>query len=363
LHINKELKDIINEKNEKFFQYYRTTDENNNLYGFGVKVQTYDDTYKKDLIRIEKKWNSLYLGYDESEYKSYTTKFHTNIVLDGFIQIYNTTGLQIYSKRSDERTNLRCDDGGVYFMDYDTPSSGDIFFQKGLRFKSEENLKIQKPYTNYQSNINNEITIPYGTDLTNLGTDMTNLEARLSTLESGSGSGSNNLITFRQSLIDHTTINSRNGDLFQAITTTTKYPTTIKTSIGEEVFPKTTNTLLTVYYSSYIKTFKITQRPLISYYCENDNAAIVISVDHYTGDPKLKVRINTSNGDRHKEFIVTPSESKVVIDLTAELAVARPNEEITSAKFSSELYDSPELFYQYCINTLNNIFISYTYED
>jgi hypothetical protein len=164
LHTDKKPKDIIREKNEKFFQYYRTTDENNNLSGFGVKVQTYDDTYKGDLIRIDKKNNLIKLGYDESEYKSYTTKFETNILLYGFIQIYNTTGLQISSKRSNERTTLRCDDGGVYFMDYDTPSSGDIFFPKGLRFKSEESLKIQKPYTSYQSGVNNEITIPYGID-------------------------------------------------------------------------------------------------------------------------------------------------------------------------------------------------------
>jgi hypothetical protein len=37
-------------------------------------------------------------------------------------------------------------------MDYcETPSSVDIVFPKGLQFKSDENLKIQKPYTLYQS--------------------------------------------------------------------------------------------------------------------------------------------------------------------------------------------------------------------
>jgi hypothetical protein len=46
----------------------------------------------------------------------------------------------------------------------------DIVFPIGLRFRFifNESLKIQKPYTNYQNGANNEITISYGTDLTNL---------------------------------------------------------------------------------------------------------------------------------------------------------------------------------------------------
>jgi hypothetical protein len=61
-------------------------------------------------------------------------------------------------------------------MDYDSLSWGDIFFPKGFRFKSEKSLKIQKPYTYSEMNLNSEITIPYGTDLTDL-------ERRLTTLE------------------------------------------------------------------------------------------------------------------------------------------------------------------------------------
>jgi hypothetical protein len=71
-----------------------------------------------------------------------------------------------------------------------------------------------------------------------------------------------------------------------------------------------------------MKTFSITLRPLISYYCENDVAAIIISVNSYTGDPQLFVRINTSNNDVHKQYIVSANEPKVVIDLTADLAAA-----------------------------------------
>jgi hypothetical protein len=48
---------------------------------------------------------------------------------------------------------------------------GDIFFPKVLRFKSNESLKIQKPYTYLGMNLNSEIRIPYGTDLVNLEVD------------------------------------------------------------------------------------------------------------------------------------------------------------------------------------------------
>jgi hypothetical protein len=69
-------------------------------------------------------------------------------------------------------------------MEYnDSPTDKDDVLPKGLRFKSDENLKIQKPNIPYQSSVNNEMTIPYGTDFTNL-------ENRLTTLESsGSSTG------------------------------------------------------------------------------------------------------------------------------------------------------------------------------
>jgi hypothetical protein len=317
-----------------------------------VKIQTYDDTYKGDLIRIDKKSNSLHLGYDESEYKSCTTKFRTSIVLDGFIQIHNTTGLNIYSKRNGERTNLRCDDGGVYFMDYDSPSSGDIFFQKGLRFKFEESLKIQKPYTSYQSGVNN-------------------LETRLTTLESGSGSGSNNLITYRQSIIDHAILNNPNNTLYQLTMNEIKIYTPIKTLVGENIYPKTTHTLLTAYYSSYIENNNLppstNRKPLLRYYCTNETyPVIVISVigTTYLGLPQLRIEIYNSNGDCHKEYILTANERKVVMDLTAELATVRPGKEIVSAQFALADFggDSNE-FYKHCVNILSNVFIFYTYED
>jgi hypothetical protein len=251
-------------------------------------------------------------------------------------------------------------------MDYDTPSSGDIFFQKGLRFKSEESLKIQKPYTSYQSDVNNEITIPYGTNLTNL-------ESRLTTLESGSGGGSsdNNKATFRQSLIDHTTMNNPNGNLFQTITSGQKYFTTMKTLVGDDIFPKTTNTLLTVYYTSYIKNNlpQVTNnqyKNLIQYYCTNEtNAAIKIAVINstYYTSPRFRITIFNSINAFYKDYIITPDESKIVIDLTADLAIAKPNKEIVYAQFVNEFEVDSNTYYYHCINILSNIFISYTYDE
>jgi hypothetical protein len=54
---------------------------------------------------------------------------------------------------------------------------------------------------------NKEVIIPYGIDLTNY-----------------------NKATFRQSIIDHTTMNNPNGNLFQTITSGEKYSTTMKNS-------------------------------------------------------------------------------------------------------------------------------------
>jgi hypothetical protein len=54
----------------------------------------------------------------------------------------------------------------------------------------------------------------------------------------------------------------------------------------------------------------------------------------------------------------------VVIDLTADLAVVRLWQEINSTIFTSSNYGGTvDTYYKDCINILNNIFISYTYDD
>jgi hypothetical protein len=223
---------------------------------------------------------------------------------------------------------------------------------------------------NIKKNENDKITITYGTDLTNLGTDMSNLETRLTTLESGSGS--NNLITFRQSIIDHTLIHDPNANLFLTITSGEKYSTKLKTLVGEDIYPKTTHTLLTAYYTSFIKTLPQTTnaqyKQLIRYYSTIDDTypAIYISAVNstYYTSPRLCIEIRKNDAAIHKSYIITPTTPKVVFDLTADLAEARPNEEIKDAEFASADYGGDsEIFYKHCVNILSNVFISYTYED
>jgi hypothetical protein len=202
------------------------------------------------------------------------------------------------------------------------------------------------------TNNNKEITIPYGTDLTNY-----------------------NKPTFFQSIINHTIINNPLNTLKEIITNNERFSTTIKTLVGEDIYPKTTHTLLTVYYTSYLKTLpQITdtvRKQLLYYYCTNENfRAIQISVINSTSytSPRMFIEIYHLNGYRYKEYIITVDERKVVIDLTADLAAARSeNEEeqkIVSAQFLLSTYGvDSETYSKDCINILSNFFFSYTYED
>jgi hypothetical protein len=150
-----------------------------------------------------------------------------------------------------------------------------------------------------------------------------------------------------------------------------KIYTPIKTLVGEEVFPKTTHTLLTVYYTSYIKTLPQTTdykyKELVRYNSTNDTyPAIKISAVNSTNyaSPQLYIEIRENNADIHKSYTITADTPKVVIDLTDELAAARPGEEIKDAEFAFADFggDSDE-FYLHSVNILSNVFISYTYED
>jgi hypothetical protein len=68
-----------------------------------------------------------------------------------------------------------------------------------------------------------KITIPYRTDLTNY-----------------------NKYTFHQSIIDNI------GNSYNTITDNQKYPAFIKILASYTIYPRTTNTIITLYYSSYI---------------------------------------------------------------------------------------------------------------
>jgi hypothetical protein len=80
---------------------------------------------------------------------------------------------------------------------------------------NENNLKFKNTT---EINFNKEITISYGTDLTNL-------ETRLTTLE--------NKATFRESSIDNATMNNLQINLYDKITSGQKFSTAIKTTVHE----------------------------------------------------------------------------------------------------------------------------------
>jgi hypothetical protein len=238
---------------------------------------------------------------------------------------------------------------------------------KSIDFSCTENeVKFKNTSSLNPTTKDKEITIPYGTDLTNLGTDITNLETRLTTLENGSVS--NNLITFHQSLIDNAILNNPNYGLNQLTMSEIKIYTPIKTLVGEDVFPKTTHTLLTAYYTSYIKTLPqiidYKYKGLVRYFSTDDTyPAIIISAVNstYYASPRLYIEIKKNNADIHKSYIITPITPKVAFDLTADLAACRSGQEIISAQFIPT--GNPDTFYQHCVNILGNVFISYTYED
>jgi hypothetical protein len=87
---------------------------------------------------------------------------------------------------------------------------------------------------------------------------------------------------------------------------------TMKTLVGNDIFPKTTNTMLTVYYTSYIKTdvpevTNNTRKQLLQFFCADDTyPAIVISVMNSTQThPQLHIAIYKSDNTNYKQYVVT----------------------------------------------------------
>jgi hypothetical protein len=182
-------------------------------------------------------------------------------------------------------------------------------------------------------NKDKEIIIPYDTDLTDY-----------------------NKTTFRKSIIDHTIMINPYLNLQNKIIGNQTYPTTLKTIVDNTTFPRTTNTLLTAYYSSYIDTvypqnssYNLNQ--LVRYFVNYNEimTAIVFSIINSTVvTPRLEIAILNPGGSPYKNYIITQSTPKVVIYLTADLAVARPGLKNVSAEFllSKNLTRCVDDFYQ-----------------
>jgi hypothetical protein len=118
--------------------------------------------------------------------------------------------------------------------------------------------------------------------------------------------------------------------------------------------------LLTAYYTSYITNLPTNSTiPLVYYYTNTFPTipAIAISVLNSTTTSQLSIYIVS------KQYVVTKNAPKVIIDLTADLAAARPGEEIISFHFKKNSERTADEFYQDCVNILGNVFISYSYKD
>jgi hypothetical protein len=129
--------------------------------------------------------------------------------------------------------------------------------------------------------------------------------------------------------------------------------------------------LLNVYYTSYINTNlpevrNTEDKLLLRYYYINETyPAIEISVINSTAvTPQIYTIIRNSSNIIIKTYTINQFKGKVVIDLTADLAIVRLNEKIVSTQFTpADFGGDPNEFYEHCVNILSNIFISYTYED
>jgi hypothetical protein len=259
----------------------------------GVVVFQKDSPYLNPLFYISKNTNQLNLG---------TCSGNKGTVYVG------GESLRLYAK---ENIKMFLDGSTKYNIDFS-------FTENEVKFK---NISSLNPTTK-----DKEITVPYGTDLTNY-----------------------NKTTFRQSLIEKFIVNNPNYGLDQLTVSDIKIYTPIKNLVGEDVFPKTSHTLLTVYYTSYIKdnipqTTDTFYKSLIQYFCINDSKArFAIKVINSTNtDPLLAIFILHQNGNVYKNYTVTADAPKQVIDLTA---VVSPEQKIKDAQFTlSTLCQHPKQY-------------------
>jgi hypothetical protein len=246
---------------------------------------------------------------------------------------YNTVSIGYSDGYSNSATTIT----GKLYLTNSISSTEFSYLSDGIQITKKDSV-----------NANDKVIIPYGTDLTNY-----------------------NKTTFRQSIINHTLINNPQINLYDKITSGEKFSTTMKTLVGNDIFPKTTNTMLTVYYTSYIKTnvpkvTNTTRKALLRYYCTNATySAITISVINSTQtDPQLHTAIYNSDSTNYKQYVVTADTPKQVIDLTVDLGEARQGEKMVSVQFTSTNFEGDlNEYYQHCINIVCNVFILYIYNE
>jgi hypothetical protein len=233
-------------KDEKFFQYYRHI-RSGDLYCFGVVVRAYMDIAATlNLFKIDKCSNIINIGCDQySNSMMGTNGFSSSTTIARNLHINNTSGINIVTNGYNAR--LKVNNNDVSIEDTYYPNKN-IVLSRGLRtFITEDALIFHKPGDTITDNDSaNRIILPFSVDFSNYN-DVENLESftqqindgvvelsekieeviddfgqletavigindRVKTLEEGSGS--NDLITFRQSIIDSIIMAYPYGNLF-----------------------------------------------------------------------------------------------------------------------------------------------------
>jgi hypothetical protein len=109
----------------------------------------------------------------------------------------------------------------------------------------------------------NMIKIPWGIDFFNYNTiknqaaNVEDLGDRITALESTASNPPIQTTTsiFHQSISNHTAMFTTCNGVYATVTSNNTFPTTIKTTVRDTdpiIYPRTTNTLITMYYSSYV---------------------------------------------------------------------------------------------------------------
>jgi hypothetical protein len=177
--------------------------------------------------------------------------------MNGKLTIYS--GHEIYFQTGDKEYYLYLGGYGLKLANVTDGIGNEIGLPPGFVVThNSDKLEITNQGDNIPSD-SQKITIPYGIDLTDY-----------------------NKYSFRQSIIDNVIMANLYGNLYNKITDSQKYPVTIKSIVNDNIYPRITHTMFTLYYSSYFNTVfpEGANRHLLEYYTDGSTvyAAIIISV-------------------------------------------------------------------------------------
>jgi hypothetical protein len=140
------LYNIPFEMNEKFFKYYRRTNVDKILEGFGVYIQIYHNTHNGTLFFIDK--FHIFITFQNQLYdnSTETLQFETFIKMQGNVEVNKVTGLKLTNIKDETSPSLVNHKGDISFMiDCVNPCTDDIVIAKGLRMNHQPGeLIIQK---------------------------------------------------------------------------------------------------------------------------------------------------------------------------------------------------------------------------